>query len=104
MEMELPFCDFWVAELADGDFVVLLYKNVPALLSLFFFMNLNYVFFFSFSGIMLTSLLGEFLLGDSVCGSSIVNWGPIQSYNFLIFHVLARLNETLFWVCLFLKI
>lgn len=46
MEMELPFCDFWVAELADGDFVVLLYKNVPALLSLFFFMNLNYVFFF----------------------------------------------------------
>lgn len=45
MEMELPFCDFGVTELTDGDFVVLLYKNVPALLSLCFFVNLNYAFF-----------------------------------------------------------
>lgn len=51
MEMELPFCDFRVMELTDGYFVVLLYKNVPALLSLcFFFVNLNYAFFFHFLG------------------------------------------------------
>lgn len=76
MEMELPFCDFRVTELTDGDFVVLLYKNVPALLSLCFFCE-SQLRFFSFSGFILTLLLGEVLLGDSVCGSSIVNWGYI---------------------------
>ena len=74
--MELPFCDFGVTEFTDGDFVVLLYKNVPALLSLRF-LPIS-ITLFSFFGFILTLLLGEFLLGDSVCGSSIVNWGRIQ--------------------------